>query len=122
MRELRGCRAVHCLFEFRRTQRAEAVQYPSHPEVRLLVIRGPVVHVSRMNKTWRIGFGGIERTLLSLNAREVTGQPVNPLSRFGRSEADDELASAIPKTGHQVSMEPRRTELGLEFNCFVGIK
>ena len=95
----------------------------SHPEVGLLVVGGPMVHVRDVYKTGRVRGGGVEHAFLAVEGGEVAGDPIGPLAGFGGGEAYNHFVPAgIPKARHEISFETWRTELGLESDGGIGIQ
>ena len=94
----------------------------AHPQMRLLVIGGPVVDVRDVHEPGRIRRRRVERRRsLPFERRRVARDAIDPLAGFGGSKAQDHLASAVPKRRHQIGAEMRRAKFGVKLDARVGI-
>src|SRR5260370_39378083 len=109
------------LFELLLAAKCKAVVDVSHPKMRLLVFRGPMVNVRDSHVSRRFGRSRGERAVFPIEAREITGGLVNPLPCFSRREAHNQLLTAVPKSRHEIRMESRRAKFRFQLDAGVGV-
>src|SRR5579862_4761114 len=89
--------------------------------MRLLVVGSPVMEIGGVDVAGRIRGYRIEGAFLSVESRDVTGGAIGPLAGFGGSKADNQLPATVPERRHEISLEMRRPEFGLQLRADVRI-
>ena len=112
---------VQCGREFGIGGKCESIRGPTHPQMRLLVLGSPMVHIGGDHKARRAGGSSGERTSFAGQAGNIARDPVLPLAGFGWCKPHDHAISACPERRHQKGFELRRLEFDFQLHGSVGI-